>query len=137
MKRFLMLVALAVLIAVPQVVADEAIDQPGAETESRSEVQATVEEQAEGCDQGPELVEVSLEGIFGGLTLLAEKQEPEGLCVVCPLSYCRRPGVRCDYVNCSQQTCCTFSCYHDSSCTSGNPFCRSFDCGCRFIISLP
>lgn len=137
MKHLLTLGILALILAPQALAAEEAAAAPPVETQaallepSRTAVEAEVPP-----TPFQELQE--LYQIFGGPPLVsalaAEEPQQLGLCVICPLSYCRRQGLRCNYLNCDQQTCCSYSCFSDPSCTSGNPNCALWDCRCQLQI---
>ena len=128
MKRFLMTMALFLILA-PLAQAAEPADR-AAEADATEVSPAVAEpEVQEATAKEPNLDEIL--GFSPLFSTLSENrvEKADALCILCPLTYCKRKGIRCDYVGCPFQTCCSFTCYRDASCTSGK--CRSFDCGCK------
>ena len=137
MKRFLMTMAL-ILVLAPMAMAAEPGELSTAPEATENEAGAAVAEptvEPEATATVPSIDQIlGFSPLFSSLTQ-NRVETAEATCIVCPLTYCKRKKLRCDYVGCPRQTCCSFSCYQDNSCTSGK--CRSFDCACGRILPIP
>ena len=134
MKRLMLLTVLALVLALPAAAAEPAdVNAEASEAPAAADPAGVTEEAVIEPATGSESLAQIL-GEFDLASYLTREQDPDSLCIVCPLDYCRWRGVRCSYTGCPRETCCNYTCYRDASCTQGNPNCKYWDCACKLRI---